>query len=89
MLKQPYHLYTERIDLGRNMARFYTLTIELTLFGTPCLVRRWGRIGTDGQAKVHHFDREEDAVAMFLGLLRMRRSHGYVTRSTEAARQQR
>lgn len=89
MLKQPYHLYTERIDLARNMARFYTLTIEPTLFGTPCLVRRWGRIGTDGQAKVHHFDREEDAVAMFLGLLRVRRSRGYVTRCTETAGRQR
>ena len=28
MLTQPYHLYVERIDPARNMARFYTLAIE-------------------------------------------------------------
>ncbi|WP_416385286.1 WGR domain-containing protein [Sinorhizobium meliloti] len=27
------------------MARFYTLAIEPTLFGTPCLIRRWGASG--------------------------------------------
>ena len=77
MLVQPYHLYIERVDPERNMARFYLLTIEPTLFGTPRLVRRWGRIGTAGQAKVHHFEHEEDAVCLFLDLLRIRRSRGY------------
>lgn len=83
MLAQPYHLYIERTDPAKNMARFYALTIEPTLFGTPCLVRRWGRIATDGQAKVHHFEREEDAVSMFLTLLRIRRSRGYVTKAID------
>jgi predicted DNA-binding WGR domain protein len=80
MLAQPYHLYVERTDAGRNMARFYTLAIEPTLFGTPCLTRRWGRIGTSGQTMVHHFDREEDAVSFFLDLLRAKRARGYRTR---------
>lgn len=77
MLAQPYNLYIERVDPERNMARFYLLTIEPTLFGTPRLVRRWGRIGTSGQAKVHHFGREEEAVSLFLELLRKRRARGY------------
>jgi predicted DNA-binding WGR domain protein len=77
MLKQPYQLYIERTDATKNMARFYVLAIEPTLFGTPCLTRRWGRIGTAGQALVHHFDREEDAVRMFLDLLRSKRARGY------------
>lgn len=38
---------------------------------------RWGRIGTVGQAMVHHLDREEDAVRMFLQLLRLKRARGY------------
>ncbi|WP_343073723.1 WGR domain-containing protein [Rhizobium hidalgonense] len=59
------------------MARFYVLAIEPTLFGTPCLTRRWGRIGTFGQAMVHHFDREEDAVRMFLDLLLTKLARGY------------
>lgn len=77
MLSQPYQLYIERTDATKNMARFYALAIEPTLFGTPCLTRRWGRIGTNGQALVHHFDREEDAVRMFLDLLRTKRARGY------------
>lgn len=35
MLNQPYQLYMERKDTARNMARFYALAIEPTLFGTP------------------------------------------------------
>lgn len=86
MLAQPYRLYFERTDATKNMARFYALSIELTLFGTPCLTRRWGRIGSDGQAKEHHFVCEKDAVVMFLDLLRARRARGYRTRTMEKAR---
>lgn len=81
MLAQPYHLYIERTDATKNMARFYALSIEPTLFGTPCLTRRWGRIGSGGQLMIHHFDREEEAVSMFLDLLRAKRARGYRTRS--------
>lgn len=86
MLAQPYHLYIERVDPERNMARFYLLAIEPTLFGTPRLVRRWGRIGTAGQAMVHHFENEKEAVSLFLDLLRIRRARGYRTRPVEKAR---
>lgn len=39
MLAQPYQLYIERTDPARNMARYYALSIEPTLFGTFCLTR--------------------------------------------------
>ncbi|CAN7700857.1 WGR domain-containing protein [Rhizobium sp. LjRoot254] len=42
-------IYLERIDSGRNMARFYALEIEADLFGHVLAVRRWGRIGTTGR----------------------------------------
>lgn len=77
MTTQPYHLYIERIDATKNMARFYAMEISSTLFGTTTLMRRWGRIGAGGQIKVHHFDREEEAVGMFLQLLRQKRARGY------------
>ncbi|MER9475744.1 WGR domain-containing protein [Mesorhizobium sp. M0520] len=35
------------------MPRFYALSIEETLFGHACLVRRWGRIGTTGRTVQH------------------------------------
>lgn len=42
-------LLFHRIDPTRNMARFYALAIEPTLFGDLSLVRHWGRIGTKGR----------------------------------------
>ena len=81
MIAQPYQLYVERTGPTKKMARYYAMTIEPTLFGDCCLTRRWGRIGTAGQEKVHHFEREEEAVRLFLDLLRQRRARGYRPRS--------
>lgn len=67
------------------MARFYALSIDVTLFGTPCLTRPWGRIGTQGQVLTQHFDREEDAVRQFLDLLNNKRARGYRTRPHRSA----
>lgn len=50
-----------RIDPSRNMARFYRLSIQPTLFGGSSLVRNWGRIGTDGRLKVDLFDTPSEA----------------------------
>jgi len=84
MISQPYQLYVERTDEARNMARFYAMTIELNLFGEICLIRRWGRIGAHGQTKVQPFASERDAVAVFLDLLRQKRSRGYRTVASAA-----
>lgn len=81
MLTQPYQLYIERMDTSRNLARFYAMTITSSLFGEACLIRRWGRIGTSGRLKVHSFDREQDAVALFLDLVKQKRARGYQARA--------
>ncbi|WP_093003581.1 WGR domain-containing protein [Rhizobium sp. NFR07] len=78
MISQPYQTYIERSDRARNMARFYAMTIDQTLFGKACLTRRWGRIGTSGRSVSHHFEREQEAVVLFLDLLRRKRNRGYV-----------
>lgn len=77
MIAQPYHLYIERSDPDLNMARFYALSIKETLFGQTCVVRRWGRIGTEGKTIQHSFDTETEAVDLFLYLLRVRKTRGY------------
>nr|WP_298100452.1 WGR domain-containing protein [uncultured Shinella sp.] len=74
---EPYRLYIERVDQTRNVARFYAMSIEPTLFGETALTRRWGRIGSTGREMVCHFDREKDAVVLFLYLLREKRIRGY------------
>jgi predicted DNA-binding WGR domain protein len=75
MLTQPYHLYIERRDATKNIAR-YALAMEPTLFPTPALTGCWRRIGTFGRAMVHHFDKEEHAVHMILDLLQTRQARG-------------
>jgi predicted DNA-binding WGR domain protein len=77
MILQPYQLYVERTDASRNMARYYAMSIEPNLFGEVCLMRRWGRIGSRGQRKVHKFEKEAAAVEMFLDLVRQKRMRGY------------
>jgi predicted DNA-binding WGR domain protein len=49
---EPLHL--RRVDVARNMARFYVLSIQPTLFGGASLVWAWGRIGTNGREKLRH-----------------------------------
>lgn len=77
MITQPYHIYVERTEAAKNMARFYTMDISETLFGEACLTRTWGRIGRGGQSKMHHFENENDAVHLFLQLMRQKRKRGY------------
>jgi len=85
MIAQRYRLYFERKDPGRNMARFYAMSIEETLFGQICLTRSWGRIGTRGQTVQHSFDDERQAVDLFLELLRAKRMRGYRATSSSNA----
>ena len=77
MTSTPHHLYIERRDAARNMARFYALSIEPTLFGDVCLTRRWGRIGTRGQMRAMSFSHEEEALAQFAKIQRQKASRGY------------
>ena len=71
------HILLELIDPTQNMARYYVLSIEPTLFGDVCLTRRWGRIGAQGRVKRHSFPGEREAVALFLELLLEKRGRGY------------
>jgi predicted DNA-binding WGR domain protein len=81
MITQPYQLYVERTDRAKNMARYYAMSIDANLFEDLCLTRRWGRIGSKGQTLIQHFEREKDAVVLFLDLTRQKRARGYRTRS--------
>ena len=47
------HLH--RIDHSANMARFYAIALQPTLFGEVSVIRTWGRIGTQGQVKLETF----------------------------------
>jgi len=70
-------LVLERRDASRNMARFYVLAIEPTLFGDTALVREWGRIGSTGRRRLDLYaDPETAGEALDIWLARKRR-RGY------------
>ncbi|MFG1366037.1 WGR domain-containing protein [Xanthobacter versatilis] len=77
-------LHLRRIDPARNMARFYVLFLQPTLFGETSLIRNWGRIGTRGQAMMETFDENTAAGEAFARLERRKRRRGYAAPSEEA-----
>jgi predicted DNA-binding WGR domain protein len=73
-------LVLERRNASCNMARFYVLAIEPTLFGEMALVREWGRIGSSGRRRLDlHSDRAAAAESLDAWLVRKAR-RGYRVR---------
>ncbi|WP_105422330.1 MULTISPECIES: WGR domain-containing protein [Neorhizobium] len=77
MATYPFRLYCQRIDATKNMARYYALSMQPTLFGEIAVVRRWGRIGSRGGEKTEVFATEREAAMHFLDLARRERQKGY------------
>ena len=70
-------IHLRRIDPSQNMRRFYSLSIQPTLFGGASLVRDWGRIGTRGQSMIETFDTGFEADDAMRRLERTKRRRGY------------
>ena len=70
-------IYLERVDETRNMARFYILSVQPTLFGELSLVRRWGRIGTGGRDKIETFGDAQQLGQARLRIERQKKRRGY------------
>ena len=68
----------ERVDPSQNMARYYCLSVEPTLFGWGSVVRTWGRIGRTGQSKIDLFDTVAESVDAAGRIERAKRRRGYV-----------
>jgi predicted DNA-binding WGR domain protein len=70
----------DRIDPARNMARYYVLSYEPTLFDDSSLVREWGRIGKPGRRRIELYrDHNSARIALSAWLARKVR-RGYKTR---------
>lgn len=72
---EPFTL--TRINPGRNMARFYAVSIEPSLFGDVALVRRWGRIGTHGRQAIELFASATEAEIRQMWIETAKRRKGY------------
>ncbi|MBN9245505.1 MAG: WGR domain-containing protein [Mesorhizobium sp.] len=66
-----------RIDPARNMARFYLLSLQPTLFGEVSVVRSWGRIGTAGRCKIESHETGQGACAALARLKAAKLRRGY------------
>jgi len=74
----PTPVRLERIDPERNMARYYTLAVEVTLFEDFACTRGFGRIGSrGGRIMIGLFDSQASAEAELQALLRLKQARGY------------
>ncbi|MEJ6396259.1 WGR domain-containing protein [Gymnodinialimonas sp. 2305UL16-5] len=75
------HLDLVRIIPSKNMARFYGIALQPTLFGEVAVVRCWGRIGTRGRAMAVTYPDTEHAGNALADLEIKKQRRGYVTSS--------
>ncbi|WP_411036307.1 WGR domain-containing protein [Shinella sp. BYT-45] len=71
-----------RIDAARNMARFYLLSLEPTLFGEVAVLAHWGRIGTRGRQALSLHATLAEAEAVLARQIARRRKRGYAALTT-------
>lgn len=73
--------YMERIDPAVEMARFYAITVQPTLFGDWAVIREWGRIGQGGTVRQEICVTEHDATIIATETLTRKLRRGYRTRN--------
>lgn len=69
-----------RVEPARNMARFYRIQIQPTLFGGFTVVREWGRIGQAGTCRLDQYTTEEAASIAVSALRNAKLKRGYQSR---------
>ncbi len=76
-----HYLVLDRQDPAANMARFYVLSIEGSLFGDTALIREWGRIGAPGRRKIELHESRGAALETLETWLRRKQRRGYRLRA--------
>lgn len=71
------NILLERIDPAQNMARYYVLAIEPTLFGDAALIREWGRVGMSCQRRQQFFADHAAAAVVLETWLQRKCRRGY------------
>ncbi len=54
-------LVLDRRDDSLNMARYYVLSVQQTVFGESALVREWGRIDARGRRRLDVYGSDAEA----------------------------
>lgn len=74
-------VYLTRVDASQNMARYYRMTVQPTLFGEWSVVREWGRLGRGGQVRVVPYPSEGEAAEAIAAIGHQKARRGYSTRN--------
>jgi len=74
----PTSLHLRCIDPSKNKRRFYSLSVQRTLFGEWELVREWGRIGRAGRMRHDPYRSAGEALDALRTLARTKSRRGYV-----------
>lgn len=74
------------VDPARNMARFYSLQVQASLFGEWVLVREWGRIGQAGTVKATPYPSQSEAEEALDRIQRQKVRRGYTPQNENAGR---
>jgi predicted DNA-binding WGR domain protein len=72
-------VYLTRVDASQNMARYYRMTVQPTLFGEWSLIREWGRIGSGGQVKAVICSSQAEATGSLALFAKHKVRRGYQT----------
>ncbi len=74
----PAPVRLTRIDAARNMRRFYTVAVELTLFDDVACTRTFGRIGgRGGRVMIGLYETQAEAMAAFGRIVGAKLARGY------------
>jgi predicted DNA-binding WGR domain protein len=77
MVEPKLHIVVQRRDCTRNVARFYVLAIEPSLYGDAVLVRAWGRVGSLGRQRLDLYASAGEAGEALEDWLARKVRHGY------------
>jgi predicted DNA-binding WGR domain protein len=77
MVEPKIHIVLQRRDRARNVARFYVLAIEPSLYGDVVLVRAWGRIRSRGRQRLDLYASAGEAVETLEAWLARKVRRGY------------
>ncbi|MFB6273428.1 MAG: WGR domain-containing protein [Salinibacter sp.] len=74
----PLKLTWQSIDPAQNRYRYYVLRVDEDLWGHPCIIRRWGRIGAHSLQERYIWPASEAELERGIRqICRAREYHGY------------
>lgn len=78
-MTKPHYIYLTRSNPTINKLCYYSLRIDLDLFGRWSLIRQWGRLDANGGAlKIDSFETKTEALYRLTLLIRQKLNKGYV-----------